>query len=250
MDTAISGETNANSYLPTAIPRQAGNWGRQPAFPTQSPLPTASVPLTSDPDGLQQYCRDMLLEIRRINEHFHSPPAFSCIFAFIGFLSSISENSTHNEPERYRAFVHERIRNLKCVSRIVQWSGGTPLPVQDRTWGAVLYQRGRCGLIHNMNLSGRQGPSPQVDFKLTHDSLANSKEYSADYKFHDMTINNHELFQDTEKVEFILNAFDFCDAVGNGIHAMFSDASLCQTIRSGQLNIGPVIQLISGRAHP
>lgn len=248
MNTAISGETNVNCYLQNTLSQQANNVGTRPLQPNQLPLPTASVPLTSDPNGLQQYCRDMLFEIRKINEHFHSPPAFSCIFAFIGFLSSIAANSTQNEPARYCDFVHERIRRLKCVSRVAQWSGGSPLPVTDRTWGAVLYQRGRCGLIHNMNLSGRHGSSPQVDFKLTHDPLV--KDFGQDYKVHDMSINNHELFRDTEKVEIILNAFDFCDAVDRGIRTMFSDATLCQTISSGQLNIGPVIQLISGRFHP
>lgn len=246
MDTSISGniyQFSTNLSHPFSPSTPSGS--------AQSSSASSPPPLTSNPAELKHYCLTRLSEIREINTKSHTPSAFSCIFSFIGFLSTISANAQPNnrdDKRHYMDFIRDYILKMRCVARVSSLAAGLVANPVDWTWGKILYELGRCGLVHNMNLGKSGGPTNQIDCKLTHDSLCNK--YGADYVKHQLSLNNGILVHANEKVEFILNAFDLCNAVKVGILRMFNNPTICQTIRHGDLKIGPVIQLISARAHP
>ena len=193
---------------------------------------------------LTDYCLQRLAEIRRINELSHTPSAFSCLMSFIGFLSSlVYENMT--ELDAYTRFCHDYVKELYCFKNIVKKKSILPRTSghpKNNSWGEVIYSLIRCGLVHNMNVSGNKNSGQdQIKVALTHEPFhgANCRVYKfGPYDKAKLVAENDDA------VVLVINVFDLCDSVQRAIIRMFQKSKV-RASASRVLGQRPVIEQIS-----
>ena len=111
--------------------------------------------------AIQQYCKDQLDVIRRINgiESLKTPVSFMCIAAFIGFLSRLAygNNKAHdNDSQMYIKFVTNIMGVIKC---------------DYKTIAGDLYYVFRCGIVHSMSFKPPVDASmPKHNIAISHDT--------------------------------------------------------------------------------
>jgi len=177
-----------------------------------------------DPADIECYCLNRLSEIRQINMCSHTPSAFSCLMSYVGFLSELAyglkdeRGNLIGETKRYENYCNQYMGHLWC------WLKAESKKVKDlspsrNSWGLTLYSLIRCGLVHNMNLTGRRSQD-QIQIYLTHDRLTGK-----DYKCVDFgTLEAlNPVVKDDESISIVINVFDLCDAVQHSIVKMFHD---------------------------
>lgn len=184
-----------------------------------------------DAVSLTEYCLQRLSEIRRINELSHTPSAYSCLMSFIGFLATlVYENE--KEVDAYTKFVHEYIKEMYCA-RVVEKGTGVQVRTsghnKNNSWGEVIYSFVRCGLVHNMNVTGKKNNNQeQIRVALTHVPFP-GKGYGV-YKFGPYDKARLVVGND-ETVVLVINAFDLCDAVRKAIIRMFQKSKVRASAR-------------------
>ena len=175
-----------------------------------------------DAVSITDYCLRRLAEIKRINELSHTPSAYSCLMSFIGFLATLVYENERYEVDTYTKFVHEYIKEMYCA-RVVEKKTGVQSRVsghnKNNSWGEVIYSLVRCGLVHNMNVTGKKNNNQeQIRVVLTHVPFQGKdcKVYKfGSYDKARLVVDNDEF------VVLVINAFDLCDAVQKAIIRMF-----------------------------
>ena len=201
-----------------------------------------------DSVSVEDYCLQRLDEIRRINELSHTPSAFSCLMSFIGFLSSLAydERIIKQEIDRCSKFMHDYVKELYCCRGINKAKCTTTRNSghnNNNTWGEVIYAMVRCGLVHNMNVSGNKAPGQdQIKVALTHDPLPHLCRKCRIYRFgsydHPKLVAKND-----EAVVLVINVFDLCDAVRKAVIRMFQKKKVQNNARR-VLAQRPIIQQI------
>ena len=198
---------------------------------------------------VEDYCLQRLDEIRRINELSHTPAAFSCLMSFIGFLSSLAcdERIIKQEINRCSKFVHDYVKELYCCRGVTQAKCTTARNsghANNNTWGEVIYSMVRCGLVHNMNVSGNKAPGQdQIRIALTHDPLPHLCRECRIYRFGSYA-HPKLVAKNDEAVVLVINVFDLCDAVRKAVIRMFQTKKVQNTAKR-VLAQSPIIQQIS-----
>ena len=198
---------------------------------------------------VEDYCLQRLDEIRRINELSHTPAAFSCLMSFIGFLSSLACDERIIKPEidRCSKFVHDYVKELYCCKGINQAKCTTARNsghANNNTWGEVIYSMVRCGLVHNMNVSGNKAPGQdQIKIALTHDPVPHLSRRCRIYRFGSYA-HPKLVAKNDEAVVLVINVFDLCDAVRKAVIRMFQKKKV-QNNAMRVLSQRPIIQQIS-----
>jgi len=210
---------------------------------TEEPSTKRNSKRNIDAVSLTDYCLRRLSEIRQINEISHTPSAYSCLMSFIGFLASLVYEG-QNETDAYPKFVHDYIKELYCA-RIIKKdnsfharSSGHP---HNNSWGEVIYSLVRCGLVHNMNETGKEDNQNQIKVALTH--LPFQGKCCKLYKF-GLYKNARLIAGNDETAILVLNVFDLCDAVQKAIIRMFQKQKV--RVSAGRMVAHrPVIRQIS-----
>ena len=198
---------------------------------------------TIDAVSLAVYCIQRLAEIRRINEWSHTPSAFSCLMSFIGFLASLVYEQ-QNETDAYPKFFHDYIKEMYCAKIVRKETGfqvresGHP---KNNSWGEAIYSLVRCGLLHNMNVTGKKTEQNQIKVVLTH--MPFQGKGCRVYKFGSYK-NARLVAQDDQIVTLVINVFDLCDAVQKAIIRMFQKTKVRASARR-VLAQRPIIMQIS-----
>ncbi len=199
-----------------------------------------------DSISAEDYCLQRLDEIRRINELSHTPSAFSCLMAFICFLSSLAcdERIIKREIDRCSKFVHDYVKELYCCRGINKAKCTTTRNSghnNNNTWGEVIYAMVRCGLVHNMNVSGNKTPGQdQIKVALTHDPLPHLCRKCRIYRFGSYA-HPKLVAKNDEAVVLVINVFDLCDAVRKAVIRMFQKKKVQNTAKR-VLAQRPIIQ--------
>ena len=185
-----------------------------------------------DAVSLTEYCLQRLSEIRQINELSHTPSAYSCLMSFIGFLATLVYENEKHEVDAYTKFVHEYIKEMYCA-RVVEKKTGVQVRVsghnKNNSWGEVIYSFVRCGLVHNMNVTGKKNNNQeQIKVLLTHVSFQ-GKDCRV-YKFGSYDKARLVVGND-ETVVLVINAFDLCDAVRKAVIRMFQKSKVRASAR-------------------
>ena len=140
-----------------------------------------------------------------------------------------------HEVDAYTKFVHEYIKEMYCA-RVVEKKPGVQVRVsghnKNNSWGEVIYSFVRCGLVHNMNVTGKKNNiQEQIKVVLTHVPFQ-GKDCRV-YKFGSYDKARLVVGND-EAVVLVINAFDLCDAVRKAIIRMFQKskvrASACRVL--------------------
>ena len=201
--------------------------------------------LKIDSVSLTEYCLDRLSEIRRINELSHTPSAYSCLMSFIGFLAPLVYENDRHEVDAYTKFIHEYMKELYCA-RIAKKKEGVRVRAsghnKNNSWGEVIYSFVRCGLVHNMNVTGKKNNNQeQIKVMLTHEAFRckDCRVYKfGSYDKAQLVVGNDET------IVLVINAFDLCDAVRKAIIRMFQKAKVRASARR-VLKLHPIIRQIS-----
>ena len=193
---------------------------------------------------LTDYCLRRLQEIRHINEMSRTPSAFSCLMSFIGFLSTLVYGKDGlKEVESYSRFMHDYVKELKCSLVVRKGVCATPRSSghpANNSWGEVIYSLVRCGLVHNLNVSGKKKSQEQVTIALTHSPLCGCgyglRKFGR-YKKPRLVAHGNE------SVVLAINAFDLCDAIQCAIIRMFQKPKVRASVKDALAEM-PLIRRI------
>lgn len=255
VDIDLSYDRTACSYIVESGVSGAGNFtynGNVPATPVLSGDTDYSDLQVKDweydlcnQNDVEQYCRDRLSEIRKINELSHTPSAFGCIASYVAALASYVYGRKKSDKDTFKKFCDNYLGEIKCELQVcsssevidcpskegwrTRWyafcrwsrilsvlSGPKPHEV-DTSFSGVLYESVRCGIVHSLSVKSHDiGRAKKVRVCLTHDDLVNAKlEQIKDCDLYAMVSDKKQY------LKLKINAFDFCTAVESAIGKIF-----------------------------
>jgi hypothetical protein len=162
---------------------------------------------------IENYCKDRLDEIKRINKQHQCPSGFVCIVAFMAYLSRLAFGTNVKTDRHDGDWFKKFITNF--------------MPQKYQGHEDLMYRTFRCGILHSMSFDD------EIDGNRTVYLANNGGETKGDSPLaitHDMAFaslcNGSTLLKDSSTNAIVLVADVLCDDIGSAISAMFKNVAV------------------------